>query len=45
MKLACRFSLSILLTLLAGCSSNAVMEEVLTNPNYDISSFRTYTWA
>ena len=31
--------------LLTGCASEGPREEVLAHPNYDVSSFSTYTWS
>lgn len=34
-----------ILLLLAGCASNSHQEEVIAHPDYNISSFKTYSWA
>ncbi|MBO6657913.1 MAG: DUF4136 domain-containing protein [Pseudomonadales bacterium] len=34
-----------LVMVLSGCATDSLNEEVIAHPNYDISSFKTYTWA
>jgi len=35
----------VLLTVLAGCSTSSLQTEIIPNAKYDISTYKTYTWA
>lgn len=40
-----RIFLPVIFLLLAGCATDSHNEEVIAHPDYEISSFKTYTWA
>lgn len=40
-----KFFAATLVLLLAGCATDSLREEVIAHPDYDITSFETYSWA